>query len=99
MDAVSLQLERKDFERAVREGIPPHLGKRFVIRTPLIALSKAQIILKGVRMGVPYDETWSCYSPGNSDGNWIHCGRCDSCILRREGFKEAGVKDPTAYAN
>jgi len=62
------------------------------IKTPLIFMSKAQIIKKGVELGVDYSLTHSCYDP--KDGA---CGQCDSCILRKRGFKEAGVKDPTKY--
>lgn len=65
------------------------------VETPLIALSKAQIVRLGVDLGVDFGRTWSCYDP-TPDG--LHCGQCDSCLLRRRGFQEAGVPDPTAYA-
>lgn len=65
------------------------------IHTPLINLSKAQIIRKGLELGVNYSLTHSCYDPGL---NGVACGRCDSCVLRRKGFLEAGVTDPTIYA-
>jgi 7-cyano-7-deazaguanine synthase len=64
------------------------------IQTPLINLSKAEIIQKGNRLGLDYSLTLSCYDP-DSEGR--ACGGCDSCQLRRKGFKEAGVKDPTIY--
>ena len=64
------------------------------IKTPLLNMSKAQIIKKGLELGVNYSLTHSCYDP-NSAG--VSCGQCDSCILRKKGFKEAGVKDPTKY--
>lgn len=67
---------------------------KFVIRTPLIHMSKAQIIKKGVELGVDYSMTFSCYDPSN-DGR--ACGRCDSCLVRKKGFVEAGVRDPTIY--
>lgn len=67
---------------------------RIKINTPLLNMSKAQIIKKGIELGVDYSLTHSCYDP-NSDG--FACGRCDSCILRKKGFKEAGVKDPTKH--
>jgi 7-cyano-7-deazaguanine synthase len=68
---------------------------RYRIRAPLVQLSKAEIIRRGARLGVPYDLTHSCYDPA-PDGR--ACGRCDSCRLRRQGFADAGVPDPTRYA-
>ncbi len=68
---------------------------RFRIHTPLINLSKADIIRRGVELGVDYGLTHSCYDP-TADG--AACGRCDSCVLRRAGFAAAGVADPTRYA-
>lgn len=64
------------------------------IHTPLIHLSKAQIISKGMELGVDYSLTHSCYDPG-ADG--AACGHCDSCLLRLKGFKEAGLVDPVRY--
>lgn len=64
------------------------------IRTPLIRLTKAQIIKKGFNLGVDYSVTHSCYDPSPKG---LACGRCDSCFLRKKGFKEAGVEDPTRY--
>lgn len=64
------------------------------IWTPLIKMSKAEIIRKGVQLDVDYSMTHSCYDP-SPDGK--ACGQCDSCLLRRKGFKEAGLPDPTAY--
>jgi 7-cyano-7-deazaguanine synthase len=66
----------------------------FRIRAPLIELTKAQIIALGMRLGVDYALTHSCYDPQGTAA----CGRCDACILRRKGFIEAGVADPTRYA-
>ena len=68
---------------------------KFKIKTPLINMTKAEIIKKGSELGIDYSFTWSCYDP-QPDG--AHCGRCDSCLLRKKGFKEAVVKDPTRYA-
>jgi 7-cyano-7-deazaguanine synthase len=73
--------------RAV-EGRPLH------IRAPLIELSKAEIIRRGVALGVDYALTVSCYQ---ADPDGAACGRCDACRLRREGFAAAGVPDPTRY--
>jgi 7-cyano-7-deazaguanine synthase len=68
---------------------------RFRVRAPLIAMSKADIIRRGVALSVPYALTHSCYDP---DATGAACGRCDSCRLRRAGFQEAGVPDPTRYS-
>jgi 7-cyano-7-deazaguanine synthase len=65
------------------------------IRTPLMHLTKADIIRTGMALGVDYGETISCYDP--ADGG-LACGRCDACQLRRKGFVDAGVNDPTRYA-
>ena len=69
-------------------------GQRFTIHAPLIQMTKAQIIAKGAELGVNYALTTSCYDP-SPDG--AACGRCDSCQLRRKGFAEAGIADPTRY--
>ncbi len=68
-------------------------GDVIEIRTPLIAMSKADIVRKGEELGVPWALTWSCYQ-----GEEKACGVCDSCQLRLKGFREAGVKDPIPYA-
>ena len=64
------------------------------IQTPLINMTKAQIIQKGIELGIDYALTHSCYDPTPQG---LACSRCDSCILRKKGFKEAGIKDPTRY--
>ena len=64
-------------------------------RTPLIRMKKAEIIKKGIELGVDYGLTHTCYDPSPAGKA---CGRCDSCILRRRGFEDAGVPDPTVYA-
>ncbi|MDA8163403.1 MAG: 7-cyano-7-deazaguanine synthase QueC [Desulfobacteraceae bacterium] len=69
-------------------------GRRFVIRAPLLHLSKKEIIRKGLALGVDYGLTHSCYDP---DAEGRACGACDACRLRLKGFAEAGVKDPVAY--
>ncbi|MRR57940.1 MAG: 7-cyano-7-deazaguanine synthase QueC [Deltaproteobacteria bacterium] len=68
---------------------------RYRIHTPLIHLTKAEIIQRGLALGVDYGRTHSCYDP-TTEG--LACGRCDSCRLRLKGFAEAGVKDPVRYA-
>jgi 7-cyano-7-deazaguanine synthase len=69
-------------------------GQRIDIKAPLIHLTKAQIIQKGCELGVDYGLTHSCYDP-SEDG--LACGTCDSCTLRKKGFEEVGVSDPTRY--
>lgn len=83
------------FERmanlATRAGVE---GAHLTIHAPLQHLSKAEIIRRGVELGVDYGQTVSCYQ---ADAEGRACGRCDSCRLRREGFRAAGVADPTRY--
>lgn len=83
------------FERmanlATRAGVEGHA---LHIETPLIALSKAEIVQTGVALGVDYSLTVSCYQ---ADDHGRACGRCDACRLRKAGFAEAGVADPTRY--
>ena len=67
----------------------------FRVHSPLLKLTKAEIIREGTKLGVDYALTLSCYDP---DAAGRACGRCDSCALRRKGFAEAGVPDPTEYA-
>jgi len=67
---------------------------RFKIIAPLIKLTKAEIIKKGMELGLDYSLTWSCYDPVYTDGKYRPCLKCDSCRLRAKGFKEAGMKDP-----
>lgn len=76
---------------AVKAGVE---GMHFQVHAPLVNLTKAGIIQLGTRLGVPYYLTHSCYAPTAAG---LACGRCDSCELRRRGFEEAGVPDPTQY--
>jgi 7-cyano-7-deazaguanine synthase len=76
---------------ATRAGIE---GEHFHIHTPLMELSKAEIIQHGAALGVDYSITVSCY---NADPEGRACGRCDSCRFRRQGFQQAGIADPTRY--
>jgi 7-cyano-7-deazaguanine synthase len=75
-------------QKATRAGVE---GARFKVHTPLIQLSKAEIICRGVQLGLDYGLTHSCYNPPDDRPG---CGVCDSCILRAKGFAEAGVPDP-----
>ena len=70
-------------------------GARLKVRTPLISLTKAGIIRLGAKLGVDFSLTSSCYEPTPTG---LACGHCDSCLLRAQGFAEAGVPDPTRYA-
>jgi 7-cyano-7-deazaguanine synthase len=76
--------------RASVEGAPLH------IHTPLVALTKADIVRLGAELGVDFALTLSCYDP---DASGAACGSCDACVLRRRGFVEAGFVDPTSYAS
>ena len=68
--------------------------QKLTIHAPLIHLSKAQIIRKGMELGVDYSLTHSCYDPS---GDGVACGQCDSCLLRLKGFHDAGIRDPVKY--
>ena len=85
------------FERmanlATRAGVEGR--SRLRIHTPLIRLTKAEIVARGIALGVDFGLTWSCYEP-RPDG--LACGRCDSCLLREKGFREAGLRDPVPVA-
>lgn len=83
------------FETVANLGTKAGLeGRRFQIHTPLIKLSKAEIIRKAVELGVDLSLTHSCYDPSSKG---LACGECDSCLLRLKGFREAGMKDPIPY--
>ncbi len=88
----------ESFERmanlATKAGVEGRL--RLKIHTPLIAMTKAEIIATGLKLGVDYSLTHSCYDPSSEA---IACGKCDSCLLRLKGFAEAGVRDPLSYAD
>jgi 7-cyano-7-deazaguanine synthase len=80
---------------ATRIGVQ---GEPVQIITPLLHLSKAQIITLGTHLGVDFSQTHSCYDPITRDTRTLACGMCDSCILRRDGFAAANLPDPTPYA-
>ena len=82
------------FEKMINIGTKAGVeGRILKIATPILRMSKADIVRLGIELGAPLEMTWSCYSGGD-----LACGRCDSCVLRLNGFKEAGVKDPVRYA-
>lgn len=85
---------REDFMRAMGDAMRHGTYSGMVLLRPFIALSKAQIAAEGARLGVDYARTWSCYKGGE-----IHCGRCGTCVERREAFLLAGLPDPTVYAS
>ncbi len=85
---------RDDFfdamEKAINLGTKPDTYLR--ILTPIINYTKADVVRKGIELGVPFEHTWSCYSDSNKA-----CGKCDSCTLRLKGFADAGRADPIEY--
>ena len=70
-------------------------GDRFKVHAPLLHMTKADIVREAARLGLDAGMSWSCYDPQEGQ----HCGLCDSCRLRRKGFEEAGLPDPTVYAS
>ena len=78
------------FNDVIREGTRPET--RIEIVTPLIRMRKVEIVQRGIELGAPLELTWSCYQD-----NDVACGRCDSCLLRLRGFREAGASDPLPY--
>ena len=91
-DEELLALDEALAKLATKAGVE---GANFQVHAPLIAMTKAQIIQTGARLGVDYSMTVSCY---RADRQGLACGRCDSCRLRRDGFVAAGLPDPTRYA-
>jgi 7-cyano-7-deazaguanine synthase len=79
------------FEEAARLGTRPDTALRII--TPVIEMSKADIVRRGLELGVPFELTWSCYQAEQQA-----CGRCESCRLRLRGFRDAGASDPVPYA-
>jgi 7-cyano-7-deazaguanine synthase len=84
---------REDFMRAMGDAMRLGTYAQVQLLRPFIALNKAQIAAEGDRLGVDYRQTWSCYKGGT-----VHCGRCGTCVERREAFAVAGLPDPTIYA-
>ncbi len=82
----------KAFNKVIEEGTRPETKMEVV--APLVHMNKAEVVRTGVRLGAPLHLTWSCYE--NED---VACGKCDSCLLRLKGFREAGVVDPIPYAS
>jgi 7-cyano-7-deazaguanine synthase len=87
-----IQAFEKMANLATKAGVEGRQALR--IHSPLIALTKAQIVRKGIELGVDYSLTSSCYDPSPAGAP---CGQCDSCLLRRKGFRENGIEDPLQY--
>src|SRR5688572_18042929 len=85
---------REDFMRAMGDAMRLGTYAGVQLLRPFIALDKARIAREGAKLGVDFARTWSCYK-----GGAVHCGRCGTCVERREAFALAGLKDPTVYAS
>lgn len=84
---------REDFMRAMGDAMRLGTYAGVQLLRPFIALNKGEIAAAGARLGVDFARTWSCYKGGD-----VHCGKCGTCVERREAFAQAGVPDPTIYA-
>jgi 7-cyano-7-deazaguanine synthase len=85
---------REAFMRAFSDAMRLGTYAQVKLLRPFIALNKAQIAREGAKLGVDFARTWSCYKGGE-----VHCGKCGTCVERREAFAEAGLADPTVYAS
>lgn len=83
---------REDFMRAMGDALRLGTYAGIGLLRPFIALTKGQIAAEGARLGVDFAQTWSCYK-----GGAVHCGKCGTCVERREAFQQAGLVDPTVY--
>ncbi|MFW6255845.1 MAG: 7-cyano-7-deazaguanine synthase, partial [Candidatus Sumerlaeota bacterium] len=84
---------RPEFIAAMREAAALCDWEKIELYAPFQNMSKAEIAAHGAELGVPFEKTWSCYK-----GLALHCGRCGTCVERKEAFQNAGLKDPTEYA-
>jgi 7-cyano-7-deazaguanine synthase len=84
---------REEFMRAMGDALRLGTYAGIQLLRPFIALNKGQIAAEGAKLGVDFAQTWSCYK-----GGVVHCGKCGTCVERREAFAQAGVPDPTVYA-
>ena len=80
------------FTVSARTANQGFIDEGFTVLAPYLGWTKAEIVHRGVELAIPYEDTWSCYRGGQ-----LHCGRCGTCVERREAFTRAGVADPTAY--
>lgn len=83
---------REDFMRGMGNALRFGTYASIQLLRPFIALTKSQIVTEGTKLGVDFAQTWSCYK-----GGAVHCGKCGTCVERREAFLDAGVPDPTVY--
>lgn len=81
-----------EFAAAMNAAAAVSHTRPIAVHSPFITWNKTQIVQRGVELGVPFEQTWSCYSGGE-----LHCGRCSTCHDRRQAFANAGVKDPVSY--
>ncbi|HPA57731.1 MAG TPA: 7-cyano-7-deazaguanine synthase, partial [bacterium] len=84
----------RKFNETIAVGTKKGVESSIIVEAPLIDMSKKEIIQLGISLGVDYSMTHSCYNPSE---NGLSCGVCDSCRLRLEGFRQAGMKDPLDY--
>jgi 7-cyano-7-deazaguanine synthase len=85
---------REEFMRAMADSLRLGTYAGVQLLRPFIAMNKGQIVAEGIKLGVDFGRTWSCYAGGE-----IHCGKCGTCVERREAFLLAGIQDPTTYAD
>lgn len=84
---------RREFYKSFEEVAKSGTGKQIIIEAPFSDISKSEVVKLGAKLGVPFHLTWSCYLNGVN-----HCGKCESCVNRKNAFKEAGIPDPTEYS-
>jgi 7-cyano-7-deazaguanine synthase len=84
---------REEFMRAMGDAMRLGTYAEVKLLRPFIAMTKAEIAAAGAKLGVDFGRTWSCYKGGD-----VHCGKCGTCVERREAFELAGISDPTVYA-
>lgn len=84
---------REEFMRAMGDAMKTGTYAGIELLRPFITLTKGQIAAEGAKLGVDFSRTWSCYK-----GGAVHCGKCGTCVERREAFQQAGLPDPTEYA-
>jgi 7-cyano-7-deazaguanine synthase len=80
------------FDRMQKRAVEGFGDESLRLYAPFVEWTKADIVTAGIKLGVPYADTWSCY-----EGGEVHCGECGTCVERRESFQLAGVQDPTVY--
>jgi 7-cyano-7-deazaguanine synthase len=85
---------REEFYKAFEKAANLGTEKRFEISSPFSKVSKADLLIQAEKLGVPLEQTWSCYLNGQ-----VHCGLCESCVNRKKAFKQANIVDPSVYQN